>query len=438
MSKNIIELGFPTNKLRMDFRQNELEMEEEQVWVTIKNKSPESELICKTCEKCTRKTTIHPNYIRAGIDRACFGGRTPHDDINVVATQMCKIRGWNLVELYYVKKGINNKTTAMIKCQKYDTDHICILEYETLRRGGSCGNCGKNKQKGVPKHKHDVLSISDPKLALEIDPDSPYQASNVTYGSHKKVLWICQIDPSHSYESTVSDRIRGHGCRICKDKGHAQRLGGHDYFVDKSRKVHGDKYQYNEGYKGSDTPINIYCPKPSSNGKIHGNFLQRPGSHKNDNGCPQCAHEKKKSEGIKHIESVLQEMDIEYVMEVTYPDLFYKNQLYIDIFIESSNLIIEFDGQTHWRVPEGRGGIKQLKINQKRDMIKDTYCLKNGISLIRIPYTQTLDHIRESLNILIPFCKNNKLYLSYEHYITSIPVNIDRKIWTIHQLKADY
>lgn len=57
-------------------------------------------------------------------------------------------------------------------------------------------------------------------------------------------------------------------------------------FIEKSKFVHGEKYQYNKTvYKLSRIKVCITCPK-------HGDFYQTPNSHLNRNGCPRCSAEK--------------------------------------------------------------------------------------------------------------------------------------------------
>ena len=55
-----------------------------------------------------------------------------------------------------------------------------------------------------------------------------------------------------------------------------------DDFIKKSKKIHGDKYDYSKSiYNGSCKKLIIICP-------IHGEFLQKPNNHLNGNGCYFC------------------------------------------------------------------------------------------------------------------------------------------------------
>ena len=56
-----------------------------------------------------------------------------------------------------------------------------------------------------------------------------------------------------------------------------------DEFIEKARKVHGDKYDYSKvEYKGSSVKICIICHE-------HGEFWQIPSSHLTGCGCPYCS-----------------------------------------------------------------------------------------------------------------------------------------------------
>jgi hypothetical protein len=56
-------------------------------------------------------------------------------------------------------------------------------------------------------------------------------------------------------------------------------------FIEKARKVHGDKYDYSlVEYNGNRKKVKIICP-------VHGVFIQSSKGHLNGNGCPECKHE---------------------------------------------------------------------------------------------------------------------------------------------------
>ena len=55
-----------------------------------------------------------------------------------------------------------------------------------------------------------------------------------------------------------------------------------DRFIEKARKVHGDKYNYSKvEYAGPDKRVKIIC-------KVHAAFWQTQSSHLKGHGCPKC------------------------------------------------------------------------------------------------------------------------------------------------------
>jgi len=56
-----------------------------------------------------------------------------------------------------------------------------------------------------------------------------------------------------------------------------------ELFIEKSKLIHGDKYDYSKvDYKNANTKIIISC-------KIHGDFEEKPYSHLNGHGCSMCS-----------------------------------------------------------------------------------------------------------------------------------------------------
>ena len=70
------------------------------------------------------------------------------------------------------------------------------------------------------------------------------------------------------------------GCKFCKHRSYKYST---DEWVDKAKKIHGDKYDYSKvNYENYETKVCIICSK-------HGEFWQTPHAHLNGQGCPHCA-----------------------------------------------------------------------------------------------------------------------------------------------------
>lgn len=99
---------------------------------------------------------------------------------------------------------------------------------------------------------------------------------------------ICIVCPKHGeFWQRPNDHLCGNGCPMCKtEKNKINRLDTLDTFIEKARKIHGDKYIYTEAvYKNTTTPLTIICRK-------HGAFQQMPNSHLQGHGCPKCGIDK--------------------------------------------------------------------------------------------------------------------------------------------------
>lgn len=112
-----------------------------------------------------------------------------------------------------------------------------------------------------------------------------YDYSKVEYKmADEKVCIIC---PEHGefWQAPVM-HLRGQQCPKCAYK-YRKRNGNKEKFLEKARKVHGDKYSYEEmNFKTSNDKIKIICPK-------HGEFWQVPSKHLQGRGCPKCGIEKR-------------------------------------------------------------------------------------------------------------------------------------------------
>lgn len=131
------------------------------------------------------------------------------------------------------------------------------------------------------------------------------------------------------------------------------------------------------------------------NHKNAGVQYMRRGNMNRDNiiGCKYCLDNKKYkfSKGEQRIENFLQDNSYEYIKEYTFGDCRDIGLLPFDFYLINNNVIIEFDGQHHF-MPVNFNGIsdeealKNFNSTQKHDRMKNDYCKKNNIELIRIPY----------------------------------------------------
>ena len=120
-----------------------------------------------------------------------------------------------------------------------------------------------------------------------------YNYDKVDYkNSRTKIIISCPIHGE--FLQTPSAHLTGCGCPKCgRKKAHSKSRKNEkqtrwttETFIQKSKEIHGDFYDYSEvNYEKTDSKVVIKCPE-------HGRFLQTPHKHLLGHGCPLCGKEK--------------------------------------------------------------------------------------------------------------------------------------------------
>ena len=220
-----------------------------------------------------------------------------------------------------------------------------------------------------------------------------YDYSNVDYiNSHIKTNVICS---SHGgFQISPTNHLKGRGCPKCKfDKLASNFLSTTEEFVKKATHKHREKYGSGMvKYSGAFVHVPIICP-------LHGVFNQTPDNHTHGCGCPKC----KTSRGELAIVEYFQNNNIHYEHQKMFSDCrnpLTTKLLKFDFFVPTKNLLIEFDGEQHFRT--GKFGkhptnTEDVERNKYRDELKNIYAINKGIELLRISY-EDIDIIPEILD----------------------------------------
>lgn len=103
-------------------------------------------------------------------------------------------------------------------------------------------------------------------------------------------------------------------------------------------------------------------------------------------GCPCC----KISRNERIVSEILDKNGIKYKNQYTFEDCKDKYKLPFDFYLLDKNTLIEVDGEGHYFVVNFGGtyedAIKKFETCKKHDKMKDEYCDRNNIKLVRIPY----------------------------------------------------
>lgn len=225
----------------------------------------------------------------------------------------------------------------------------------------------------------------------EIVHKNKYNYSDIIYINVKVNIFInCPIHGK--FEQRPQHHLAGHGCDKCArilvtDLSKITK----DKFLLKSKKIHDDKYDYSlvsfDFINSNDDKVKIICKK-------HGEFNQIIRHHLSGSGCPFCIE----SKGELKIANLLNEKNITFIRQYRIVGCKFIKPLPFDFYLPEHNILIEYQGEQHFRPVEIWGGENGLKNILKRDKIKKEYCESNGINLIIIKYNEK---IKSSLKFLI-------------------------------------
>lgn len=153
-------------------------------------------------------------------------------------------------------------------------------------KGANCPTCSKKERYTNDRYIEEARKVHGNK----------YDYSKVNYINNKtKIEIIC---PTHgSFFKLTSHHLSGRGCPDCST---APKQLTTEKFIERSRKAHGDKYNYSlVEYTNQYEKVKIICP-------IHGEFLQCAKTHMNGFGCSKCAgvHKYTTEEFIKEAKKI--------------------------------------------------------------------------------------------------------------------------------------
>lgn len=306
-----------------------------------------------------------------------------------------------LKEWDYVKNTI--KPTKVMRGNKDKFWWICekghsyqsSLNSRTSRNSG-CPYCSNNKVlEGYNDFKTWCKQNNREELIVEWDYImNKLKPTEVIKGNRGKIWWTCRNH--QSYPSSTHDRIRGKGCPICQNR---RVLKGYNDFEtwckQNNRKALLEEWDYTtntikpaEITYGSRANIDWICKDCGC--KWNSNLKNRT---INRAGCPHC----NQSKGEKKITEYFLSHSIKFKPQYKFINCKNKNLLSYDfaIFINRKILLVEYDGEQHFRPVAFNGKMddakKQFAIIKKRDKIKTKFSIDNDIPLLRIPYTKFND-----------------------------------------------
>lgn len=240
-------------------------------------------------------------------------------------------------------------------------------------RGVRCPNCQHNIRKDDEFFKKEVYDMTHNEYSVLGEYTNAQTAIKMR---HNKCGYIWKIKPYSFITGTRCPNCNG-GVRMSEKE-----------FVKRVSEICGDEYRVVSHYKSSHSPISIEHLKC---GNV---FDTQPyiliGLKR---GCPIC----NESHGERAIRQYLKQHGIRFEAQKRFDDCKDKLPLPFDFYLNDYNLIIEYDGEQHFKNNDFFGGKSAYELRHKHDLMKNKYCKKNKINILRIPYTIVGKRIGEEI-----------------------------------------
>lgn len=312
------------------------------------------------------------------IDKSCYYcNRFITNENNLEKTHPYLIPLWdpnNKIKMTEVSSGSDKIVSWLCPKNKEHTHNMKICS-KVVSLGTSCIYCSGKKVNST-----NCAYTICPEICKEWDFSNnltPYQISS---GSNYKIIWRCSKNGEHIYTLSIKERKRGRNCPFCKGRqvNHTNHAA-FPYLLEEWDPI--NKLTLYQVSKTSHVKMKWICKENSSH-----KWTATIAARRNTN-CPYC----KISKGEQKIEQYLVKNKILFEREKQFDDLKNIRNLRVDFYIELFNLIIEYDGEQHFK-PMRRShnkekDLKKFENTQLHDQIKNDYCKKNKMNLLRIPYT---------------------------------------------------
>ena len=320
----------------------------------------------KTSKSCGHLQRI-PNQIRTTHDEFIYkiSQTNPHfDDIEILSEY----------------KGCKEKIKC--RCKK------CGYEYYTSTQALKTHGCRKCADKYIGK----ALSLSNDEFLYRMSQNERTKSLTFfTEYQNCKTVMKCQCNLcNHTFQIVASDLLQGRGCNNFRYHS--------DYKNPKMIDLTGKRFgkltviKRNTENKNRHVYWNCQCDC--------GNITTVRSQHLREGIVQSCGCINSKME-LKVINE-LNNRNINYELHKKYDGLIGVggNPLSYDFYLPNKNILIECQGEQHYKPVEWFGGKEYYTIQQEHDKRKQLYAKNNNIVLIEIPYWES-DNIKNIINTVI-------------------------------------
>ena len=249
-----------------------------------------------------------------------------------------------------------------------------------------CNCCNSFEQWCIDNNKTQWLDLWD------YEKNGGCSPKDIDYGTKKEYFFKCSRSLHESEQKRINNLTNGNTefkCNACNSFG--------QYLIDTYGEDALEKYWDFEKNKNlnpfkipraSHKKVWIKCQEDETHGSY---FVRCKDFTLRGNRCPIC----KESHGERKIREYLTKNNIEFIPQKEFSNLLGTGNkpLSYDFYIPSKNILIEFQGEQHYRpVDFNNEGMEQaeknFEIQQEHDRRKREYAKQNNIDLLEITYLE--------------------------------------------------
>ena len=289
-----------------------------------------------------------------------------------------------------IQKEHKNERQAWWKCQCTACGKIKSFRGSVIRKAKSCGCIQERKSEISEKQKEQLIKLANKNsldligqrfsrlVVLEYAPED----KQIYYNGKHKRTWLCQCDCGNQCYATTENLRRGDtpSCGCITKENRAKQL----------KDLTGQRFGHLEVLKYLGT-INgnskywVRCDCGKEYEIYAANLTQ---------GCTTSCGCVKESHGEIKIRELLIKNNIDFINQKTFDNFSYEDtngKPRYDFFLPQYNILIEYDGEQHFRPIYSWDTEKDYQQRILHDKMKNEYAWNNNFIIIRIPYTHYND-----------------------------------------------
>lgn len=289
-------------------------------------------------------------------------------------------------DIYIVVGSYINSSTPIDIVHRKCGRHIHPRPNDLFSRYYTCNECRKdilNSELSNSSFNNKISSLSGGNLSLIGDYTGYRNTVRLHCKKHNVDFTTLPVN------ATRRERVT---CPKCvSEKKRKSQVKSEEVFLNELHDSHNGTIVAEDKYVNTHTKIQFKCTV------CNNTFRAEPNSVTRISGCPYC----KQYKGENIIADYLDSLDILFEPQKKFTDLKDNRNLSYDFYLPDYNILIEYNGEQHYKPIDFFGGIPSFNKQLLHDRLKSEYADNNGYNLLSIRYTNKSDDIISQIDSVL-------------------------------------